>query len=81
MKNMIMFIQECIVFRAYLLSARSIFFQTILVIVIDKYAPNLIQVVTELQKAKEEIEKFKEEAHANKVHMLQVVIILFINYI
>lgn len=42
MKNMIMFIQECIVFRAYLLSARSIFFQTILVIVIDKYAPNLI---------------------------------------
>ncbi|KAK7334880.1 hypothetical protein VNO80_26646 [Phaseolus coccineus] len=29
------------------------------------------EVVTELQKAKEEIEKFKEEAHANKVHMLQ----------
>ncbi|CAJ1958251.1 unnamed protein product [Sphenostylis stenocarpa] len=28
-------------------------------------------VVSELQKAKEEIEKFKEEAHANKVHMLQ----------
>ncbi|TKY49466.1 Nuclear-pore anchor [Spatholobus suberectus] len=29
------------------------------------------EVVAELQKAKEEIEKLKEEAHANKVHMLQ----------
>jgi len=33
-----------------------------------------------LQKAKEEIEKLKEEAHANKVHMLQVIIIFLSNY-
>jgi hypothetical protein len=30
-----------------------------------------------LQTAKEEIEKLKEEVHANKAHMLQVIIILF----
>lgn len=42
----------------------------------DGTVSKLHQVVAELHAAKEEIQKWKEEAQANQSHMLQVIILL-----